>query len=211
MLAAVVLVSSECRAPSAKSGAAPNWGMLPIPRGSAPNIDGLLSSGEWFDAAQVSIPVEANWEVKVLLKHDAENLYLAFQGVEFGGKRLFPEVMIDPEWRRGERWSADQLWLHVSQNLCEGRGEFNVYERNGVFQCSHTKSGWDANNPADGAGAIEVRVSFKKMGLLTSNDQVIGLALDVTDATGSATQLFRYWPEGAEIARPATWGVALLE
>ena len=182
-----------------------------IPKGSAPSIDGALSSGEWSDAVEVSIPVEPAWEVKVLLKHDAENLYLAFQGVEHEGKRLYPEVLIDPQLRRGEEWSAGQLWLHVSQNLCEGSGEFAVYQRNGAFLCEHTKSGWEANNPPDGAEAIEVRVSFQKMGLTTSNVKIIGLALDVTDATGDAHQLFRYWPESANIARPTTWGLALLE
>ncbi len=213
LLAALVLVSSQCRAPSGPPWAPLNlnWGVTKIPKGSAPSIDGVLSLGEWSDAAQVSILVEPTWEVKVLLKHDAENLYLAFQGVEHGGRRLYPEVMIDPELRRGERWSAGQLWLHVSQNLCEGSGEFNVYERNGAFQCAHMKSGWEANNPPDGADAIEVRVSFKKMGLATPNERIIGLALDVTDATGDATQLFRYWPESAEIAQPTTWGLALLE
>jgi len=187
-------------------------GITKIPKGSAPSIDGVLSLGEWSDAAQVSILVEPTWEVKVFLKHDAENLYLAFQGVEHGGRRLYPEVMIDPdpELGRGERWSAGQLWLHVSQNLCEGSGEFNIYERNGVSQCAHAKPGWEANNPPDGAD-IELRVSFQKMGLATANARGIGLALDVTDATGDAKQLSRYWPESAEIARPTTWGLAWLE
>jgi hypothetical protein len=49
------------------------------------------------------------------------------------------------------------------------------------------------------------------MGLATPNERLIGLALGVTDATGDAKQLFRYWPESAEIARPTTWGLALLE
>jgi hypothetical protein len=70
---------------------------------------------------------------------------------------------------------------------------------------------WEANNPPGGADAIEVRVSFRKMGLITANERMIGLALDVTDATGDAKQLFRYWPQFAEIARPTTWGLALLE
>ncbi len=211
LLAAIVLVSSQCRTPSGTPGAPLGWGIIKIPRGPAPNIDGVLSSSEWSDAASVTIQVEPTWEVKVFLKHDAENLYLAFQGVEHGGRRLFPEVMIDPELRRDKQWSAEQLWLHVSQNLCEGSGEYNVYERNGAFQCAHTKSGWEANNPPGSADAIEVRVSFKKMGLPAPNERMIGLALDVTDAKGDAKQLFRYWPESAEIARPITWGLAFLE
>jgi hypothetical protein len=214
LLAAVVLVSSQCRAPSGTPVSSLNWGVIQIPRGPAPNIDGVLSLGEWSDTAQVIIRVDPSWEVKVLLKQDAENLYLAFQGMEYGGRRLFPEVMIDPELRRRERWSAGQLWLHVSQNLCEGSGEFNVYERSGVFECGHTKSGWEANNPPNGADVIEVRVSFEKMGRAAQKEpkeRMIGLALDVTDATGGATQLFRYWPESAGIAQPATWGVALLQ
>ena len=211
VLAAVVLVSSQCRAPFGTHGAQVDYGILTVPRGSAPQISGVFRSEEWSSAAHVSINVEAGWGVTVFLKHDAENLYLAFRGVEHGGKRRFPEILLDPEARRGSEWSPGQMWLHVSNNLCEGNGEFNVYEHHGVFQCAHTKSGWEANNPPENRDVIQVRISFAKMGISEPNGRAVGLALDVTDATGTPQQIFRYWPETAQIARPSTWGAAIFE
>jgi hypothetical protein len=211
VLAAVVLVSSQCRAPVGTPGAQVNYGILTVPRGSAPQINGVFRSEEWSGAAHVSIDVEAGWEVTVFLKHDDENLYLAFRGVEHGGKRLFPEMLIDPEARRGTEWSPGQMWLHVADNLCEGNGEYNVYEHHGVFQCAHTKRGWEANNPPENRDVIEVRISFAKMGISEPVGRAVGLALDVTDETGTARQIFKYWPETAQIARPSTWGTAIFE
>lgn len=211
LLAAVVLVSSQYRAPARTPRTQVNYGILTVPRGSASQINGLFRSEEWSGAAHVSIDVEAGWEVTVFLQHDAENLYLAFRGVEHGGKRLFPEMLIDPEARRGTEWSPGQMWLHVSTNLCEGNGEFNVYQHHGVFQCAHTKSGWEANNPPENREVIQVRISFAKMGISEPIGRAVGLALDVTDATGTAGQIFRYWPKTAQIARPSTWGTAIFE
>jgi hypothetical protein len=211
LLVAIVLVSSQYRAPAGTRRAQVKNEILAVPRGSASQIDALFRSEEWSGAAHVSIDVEAGWEVTVFLKHDAENLYLAFRGVEHEGKRLFPEILIDPEARRGTEWSQGQMWLHVSANLCEGNGEYNVYEHHGVFQCAHTKSGWEANNPPENRDVIEVRISFAKMGISEPIGRAVGLALDVTDATRTPRQIFRYWPGTAQIARPSTWGTAIFE
>jgi len=211
LLASMVLVSSQCRTPPVGPlGARFDYGIILVPHGAAPHIDGAFDSDEWNGASHVSIGVEPGWEVTVFLKHDADNLYLAFRGVEHGGKRLFPEILLDPQALRGTGWSPGQLWLHASTNLCEGNGEFNVYQRGGVFQCAHTKPGWEANNPPEN-GDVEVRVSFAKMGIAAPSGRGIGMALDVTDATGDARQVFRYWPENALIAQPSTWGAAFFE
>ncbi len=184
--------------------------LVRIPLGNATNIDGVLKPGEWRRAAEVAIHVEPGWTVKVLLKHDAQNLYFAFDGVEHAGKRMFPEIMLDPQRRGGEKWSPGQWWLHVSNNLCEGNGEYNVYERGGAFQCAHTKPGWEGNNPPRPGEVIEIRVSFAKIGVVSASGKTIGLALDVTDATGSRDQVYRYWPEDAQIAKPISWGSATI-
>jgi len=193
------------------AAAAPGRPRLKIPQGSSPSIDGVMNRKEWDDAAQVSIRIDSAWVVRAFLKHDAENLYLAFAGVERAGKRVFPEVLLDPQLRGGEKWSPGQLWLHVSNNLCEGNGEYNVYERDGVFACAHAKTGWEGNNPPNAADIIEIRISFAKIGLAAPLGKTIGLALDVTDATGRPDQLFHYWPATAQIARPASWGTAVME
>jgi hypothetical protein len=139
------------------------------------------------------------------------NLYFAFAAVEHDGKRLFPEILLDPEKKQGKSWSPGEWWLHISNNLCEANGEYSVYERGGVFQCAHTKSGWDGNNPPGTSAVIEAEISFVKVGLSAAKHRTIGLALDVTDASGEADQVFRYWPATAQIAKPETWGTAIIE
>ena len=202
-LAALCLLAAPC-------GRA-QMSVVAIPQGTPSKIDGVMDKDEWKGAAQVAIQVEPSWIVKVFLKHDAATLYLAFQGVRHDDKRLFPEVLVDPALRGGEKWSPGQFWLHVSNNLCEGSGEYNNYKRDGVFQCAHTKPGWEGNNPPRANEPIKIRISFAKMGVAASKGTKFGLALDVTDATGESDQLFRYWPTTAQIGKPATWGVAVID
>jgi hypothetical protein len=78
--------------------------------------------------------------------------------------------------------------------------------------CTHSKPGWDGNNPPDaGTEIIEVKISFAKSVVAYSPGMKIALALDVTDATGKADQKTHYWPASAKIDSPKTWGVAVLE
>jgi hypothetical protein len=112
------------------------------------------------------LPVAKNWIVRVRFKHDAENLYFEFESVKRGSERLFPEILIDPKNRKSETWEPGEWWLHVSNTLCEGNGEPNLYTKDGVFQCGHTKPGRAANNPpAADTEVVEVRVSYARLGL----------------------------------------------
>lgn len=195
--------------PTFVSGSA---GTLEIPKGSAIVVDGTRSAAEWNDAASTDISIAPDWTIHVYLKHDSENLYFDFEGVMHDGKRLFPEILLDPRQLKSLAWQPGQWWLHVSNNLCEGNGEPNVYEKNGVFQCAHQKAGWSGNNPPTAeTQTIEVSVSFAKLGLKYSPGMKIGLALDITDATGRSDQKWLYWPADATINSPKTWAVATLE
>jgi hypothetical protein len=115
--------------------------VIHIPSGSAIVADGKVSANEWDDSKSVGLPVAKNWIVRVRFKHDADNLYFEFEGVKRGSERLFPEILIDPKNRKSESWEPGEWWLHVSNNLCEGNGEPNVYTKDGVFQCSHHQAG----------------------------------------------------------------------
>jgi hypothetical protein len=91
--------------------------------------------------------------------------------------------------------------------LCEWNGGPNVYESKGEFQCAHNKPGWDANHPPDGhTELIEVKISFAKLGVKLAPGMKIGLALDVTNASGSVDHKWYFWPAGAKIDSPKTWG-----
>lgn len=175
-------------------------------------MDGVKSAGEWDNAAMTQFAAAPGWNVRVFSKHDAQYIYFDFEGVTHPGVRLFPEIMIDPRKTQSVAWQKGQWWLHVSNNLCEGNGEPNVYERKSKSSCTHRKPGWDANNPPEaGTEIIEVKISFAKLGVAYSPGMKIGLALDVTNATGKADQKTYYWPANAKFDSPKTWGVAVLE
>jgi hypothetical protein len=186
--------------------------VIRVPSGSPIAVDGKVSANEWEDSKFVTLPVATNWTVRVRFKHDVENLYFEFEGVKRGTERLFPEILIDPKNRKSDSWEPGEWWLHVSNNLCEGNGEPNVYTKGGVFQCSHTKPGWSGNNPpgAD-TEVVEVRISFAKLGLNAKAGTRFGIAFDMTDATGDEKQKWFFWPSGAGLESPKSWGSAVLE
>jgi hypothetical protein len=183
-----------------------------IPRGRAIVVDGVKSAGEWGDASMTQCAVGSDWNVRVFAKHDAQNLYFDFEGVTRAGSRLFPEMLLDPRNAKSPAWQKGQSWLHVSNNLCEGNGAPNVYETKDKFQWAHRMSGWDGNNPPDEhTELIEIKISFARLGVEYAPGMKIGLAFDVTDANGKADQKAYFWPAGAKIDSPKTWGIAVLE
>ena len=193
---------------NAQKQASANHATLAIPFGRVIRIDGKISPGEWDDAASTDIEIAAEWRVRVLYKHDDQDLYFAFLNLEHGNKRRFPELLIDPRNLKGESWQPSEWWLHSSFNLCEGNGQFNVYERNGVFQCAKDEPGWSANHfPLARGDAMEVEVSFAKLGLSSADGTRFGLALDLTDTQTNWT----FWPAGAQLEHPRTWGEAVLQ
>jgi hypothetical protein len=183
-----------------------------IPRGKPIKVDGRVEFNEWRDAATTEIAVSPTWKSRDSFKHDDRFLYFLFTGVRHGSERLFPEILLDPKFRRTETWEKGQWWFHISGNLCEGDGEPNVYNRVGVFQCSHEKPGWDGNNPpGPGTDVIEIRISFVKVGIDPDFDRKLGVALGLTNATGDARQKWYFSPPNATVGHPATWGTGVLE
>jgi hypothetical protein len=183
-----------------------------IPSGVAIAVDGVKSAGEWDDAAMTQGAVAPGWNVHVFAKHDAQYICFDFEGVTHPGSRLFPEILVNPRNTQSAACQKGQCGLHVSSNLCEGNGAANIYERKGKSSCGRHKSSWEANNPPDaGTEIIEVKISFAKLGVAYSQGMRIGLAFDMTDATGTADRKTYSWPAGAKIESPKTWGVAVLE
>jgi chorismate synthase len=87
-----------------------------------------------------------------------------------------------------------------------------VYTKDGVFQCAHTKRGWEGNNPPSAdTDVVEVRISFAKLGLNAKTGTQFGIGFDMTDATGDDKQRWFFWPRGATLESPKSWGDAVLE
>jgi hypothetical protein len=196
------------RAAAAPTPPSPNE--IHIPRGRAIVVDGVKSAAEWDDASVTQFVVAPGWNVRVFATHDAQFLYFDFEGMTHGGNRLFPEIVVDSHDTLLPASQKGQWWLHVSNNLCEGNGAPNVYEKKGKLQCARRKAGWDANNPPDErTELVEVKISFVKLGVEFAPGMKVGLAFDVTDASGKADQKWHFWPAGAKIDSPKTWGIAI--
>jgi len=185
---------------------------LRIPAGQPVVVDGVLGDADWKRSAKAVIDAGPDWKILVRGKHDAKNLYLVFTGVKHGEQRLFPEVLVDTTSRRPRKWERGVFWFHLSNNLCEGDGEHDVYQRNGVFQCAHTKPGWDGNNsPAKDSDVVEVRISFDKLRIAYHSGLKLGLSLEVTNASGDASQTWSFWLRSATLNDPSTWALVVLE
>lgn len=154
------------------------------------------------------IEAAPGWRVRVLFKHDAMNLYFAFTHLTRGKEMRFPELLLDPGEQRSNAWQPGEWWLHSSFNLCEGNGEYNVYNRKGAFQCAKTKEGWSANHfPLTSRNVMEIQLSLAKLGLKSAHGTRLGLSIDLTDTQKS----WRFWPADAQLAHPSTWGEAILQ
>jgi hypothetical protein len=155
--------------------------------------------------AEVGINVATGWLVRIRCSHDRRELTCRIDNLAAAGVERFPELMVDPQDEGTRRWRKGQWWLHSSYNLCEGNGEFNVYERDGVFQCSQEKPGWNANHfPLKQGEAMVIHITLSKLGLAPGRR--FRLAFDVTDTQSH----WSFWPTNAKLASPATWAQAEL-
>jgi hypothetical protein len=178
---------------------------LDVKHGGTPVIDGVFSSGEWSDANSIQISVEQGWTVQVSYKHDNSALYIAFSNLINKGKKLYPELLLDTTNGKTAAWNSDDWWFHASFNDCEGHGDYSVYTFGDKGSCQKDHVGWKANNyPLNSGGIIEIMIPYAKVGLVHSNGKTVGMAFDVTDATSK----WYFWPAGAKLENPSTWGVA---
>src|SRR2546425_2581510 len=83
-----------------------------------------------------------------------------------GEEEQYPELLFDPQNLKSTKWQTGQWWLHSSYNLCEGNGKFNVYTRNGTFQCAKRKRGWRSDHfPLRTMDVMTIQVALSKIGL----------------------------------------------
>ena len=144
----------------------------------------------------------------VFCKHDATDLYFAFEGLKHGGEERYPEVPIASRQQRRNSRVSGGLWFHASYNLCEGNGKYGVHHRDTIFQCSRTKPGWSANLfPLAQNQVVEFQISLSKLKANIKPGSLVRIAFDVTDTR----QKWDLWPPGANLQKPTTWGEALIK
>jgi hypothetical protein len=165
----------------------------------APVIDGVLTADEWTDAIEVNIIGPANPQVKVLVKYDAENLFVAFLNLtDATNIRRNAEVLIHtaPE---NATWDQNAYWFHASYSNCAAEGAYYNWE-----DCTMNPPDWQASTFPfkNDNNNIEFRISFKKLQITPSAKTTLSIAFKLSDPL----EEHHYWPAEAEISNPATWG-----
>jgi len=181
--------------------------VLDIPLGTAVVIDGALNDGEWADAVVRQFAVDSYVEITVMVKHDGANLLAAYHyNFEQEENLCFPELLIDIGNDKTDEWMTDDWWFHVSGSDCEAQGTYDVWD-----DCSVIQPDWEGvpnfemvpdPPPLD---TFEIRIPLTKIGAAVGD--TIGLAF----RAAYVPSLYGYWPPGANVESPATWGTAVLQ
>lgn len=179
----------------------PRTAAAAIPAGAAPQLDGRFTPGEWDDAARQAITLNGGIKIQVYTKHDAANLYAAFDGLDQGEAALFPELLLDTGFDSNLIWNEDDFWFHVSTNLCQGSGPDALWQQCGA------PVGWQATDFSQSLSTIEMQIPYDRVGLRSGTNQPIAIGWAVMQLTPDDEEARTFWPETAVFDQPATWAV----
>ena len=167
--------------------------------GSSPEIDGIISTGEWEDADTAIINITGkNLSTLVLYKHDNTNFNMVFIGNMVASKNRFPEILLNMNNELTSSWQPDDWWFHVSNGDCHNLGKYGVYDN-----CKLVHTSWKAaNNFQQMPNEVEIQIPFEMIGL--SLNDTIGISFLTNDFN-----VFNHWPSTAKHLIPSTWGTAI--
>jgi hypothetical protein len=177
----------------------PRLASVTIPAGTGPQLDGRFTPGEWDDAASQMIVVSDQVKVPVYFKHDAANLFVAFDGLDQGETALFPELLLDAGYDSNLSWNADDSWFHVSTSPCQGSGPDALWQQCGAA------SGWQTTDFSQSLAMIEMQIPYALLGLQPGSDQPIAISWAVMQLTPDDEEVRTFWPATAVFDQPATW------
>ena len=177
----------------------PRTANITIPAGTAPQLDGRFTPGEWNDAASQTIPVGSGINVQIHFKHDEANLYIVFDGLNQGETALFPELLLDTGFDSNLTWDEDDFWFHVSTNLCQGSGP------NARWQQCGAPDGWRATDFSQSLSTIEMQIPYDWAGVRPGTNQPIAIGWAVMQLSTTDEEMRAFWPETAVFDQPATW------
>ncbi|MEZ5018157.1 MAG: T9SS type A sorting domain-containing protein [Flavipsychrobacter sp.] len=171
------------------------------------NVDGQINASEWQDADSVFIVMSNNDSITVYYKHDMQNVYFAFAGKleSHSVSQIFPEVLLDPQNKKGSNWVAGQWWFHVSAQDCENDGGYGVYNNCNVSQTSWTGVPNFTPGPPY-TDSVEIKIPYNKLNFNAVTQSVMGLAFVLTNTNN----IYQMWPSAADRNVPSTWSTATI-
>ena len=175
---------------------------IEIPRGTPIEVTGDLEPDEWDDAVQITIPVQST-NVNVALKHDGENLLVAYGPLAAGGLILFAEVLVDPLNDKTVMFAADDWWFHAREaEECSAQGSFDTWEN-----CAEDIEGWEVNEGILGPpNTVEFTIPFELLGFDRATQCEMGLLLRVTNTQ----TVHEHFPTAGVSDEPSTWATVSL-
>jgi len=175
---------------------------IDVPYGSTPTIDGVIAPGEYGSPSQIQFAGHRG-TVLVYVKHDASNLYVAFDlpdTTPFDGHGPAVQVFLDTNHNHGTTPQSDDYRLTISKGgIVEERQGDGAFWENPV-----PPNGWSAAASVNAAGwQAEFSIGFDKLGITPGTPKTIGFAV-----ANVWTPADYYWPAGVYWLNPSTWGEA---
>ena len=181
---------------------------------STPLIDGHYNYQEWSDADTASINLFDGRFINVKFKRDNTAFYFVFYGPigsYGGGYAMFPEVVFDPLYNKGNVWQSDDQWFHVSYNDCSSIGSPDAWTN-----CIGTQPDWTgipnfSMSPNFQPDTIEIEIPFVKLQLNIQTTDTIGFCLMTNTSTGTINDIVRTWPQSANKQIPQSWAKIVID
>jgi hypothetical protein len=146
--------------------------------GTTPEIDGIISPGEWGDANFIQYTLDEGATATVYFKEDGENLYVAFDIPTPPHVDDDSGILFDPNHNGGSRPQWDDIVIQQRRDGSErreakGTGIAWVYipPRDWLEETSSTENGW----------SIEYCIYYSKLGLQPSSYWIFGIAFHILD------------------------------
>ncbi|MBP7998741.1 MAG: hypothetical protein KA314_13850 [Chloroflexi bacterium] len=191
------------RDPAASPTPTPAVTHIIIPAAAAPPVlDGQLSTGEWTNAAALTVPLATANQVEVFLLHDEAHLYVAYTGLDKDPLALFPELFLDSKPKEQDTWNGNNWWFHLSTRSCWGQGNDILWQN-----CEPTPK-WTTTTFTQNAATIEMQIPYDTIHLVSGANSPIRLLVSLLSLTAEDTEQRQLWPPASAWERPTTWGVA---
>ncbi len=173
--------------------------VVDVPYGSKPAFDGVLSAGEWTDAAFIT-PHTTTLNDTVWFKYNRDTLYAGFKGADsFAGNQQ--QLYFDNDYDRATLPIEDdhRLRIQIDGYQAEGIGA-------GFGWVTASISGWNAIDGASpGMWCSEWKIALSKLDIVPGTTDSVGMSAVVYSFAPGAGG--NYWPSAFNWENPSTWGM----
>jgi len=167
--------------------------------GSTPNLDGVISPGEWDDAEVINLDEGA------YVKRNCSHLHIGFI-VEYAAGPGIPDtdrsvVLFDVNHDNGTSPQVDDLQLRVYYS-----GSIAEFQGTGSNWTMVTPSGWEAvRGNTLGEVSYEYSIPYSKIGVTSGEADVLGFALGIYHNGPGGVNDY-WWPSNIpNLNQPDTW------